>query len=859
MEDYVATDRRPVEKCLADVAGADIYVGLFAFRYGYVPPAEHGNPDGLSITELEFLHAEKLRKPCLAFAVSEDAPWPPKFIDGLKGERINRLREYLLTEKTASFFSSPHQLASLVQAAVTKQLEESRKSKTGTVNRASSLAITWDIEKNGSPYPGLMHFKREYAPVFFGREAEISEILDRICLPEGRFAIVSGGSGTGKSSLVDAGILPRLEQTGLPGAGTCLCVRIVPSQGDHPFDALTRVLHSQVEQVGFKAYDLGKELLAQPAIFPERIQTIIAKGMNNRAFVLFLDQMEELFTAQAKDHAKPFLSALYSAVNEASLRVIATIRSDFLHHCHEHPEMVKVLNGRGHYALGPVERFMMHDIIVKPANCAGLKVSDNLARHIVNDTGSESANLPLLAFVLNQLFEKRSDHELSEQVYKDLGGVGGAIAEHVKTVEEQMRQELGGKAVEFLPQIFRSLVLVNAEGLPTRRRPLLSGFSEPQRRVVKLLTDGRLLHTEGEGEASTVSISHEKLFEAWLALRDYISVNKKSLMDQTLLENRARKWIDMGKPWFGGLASGRELRDFRRTGVPTPQAKSYLSASNRAWWMKAVTGLALALVFGFIARAWQHGVSVEHTLLKLKSTFTRIHIEPEMVEVKAGDFRMGNVGRFGEPSERPAHDVKIQKPFKLAKYEVTFDEYDRFALTTGRYLPGDQGRGRGRRPVINVSWEDARDFANWLSKQTGKRYRLPSEAEWEYAAGSGSISREVPAQVSSFRLSDYAWHAENSKSQAQPVGTKKPNGLGLYDMRGNVWEWVEDCWHENYNGAPLDGRAWKEENGGQCVRRVLRGGSWVSDPEILRSSLRGSASAVNRYGDTGFRLAQDIP
>ena len=122
--------------------------------------------------------------------------------------------------------------------------------------------------------------------------------------------------------------------------------------------------------------------------------------------------------------------------------------------------------------------------------------------------------MPLLAFVLDQLFGKRSDHELSEDVYKNLGGVGGAIAEHVKTVEEKMRQELGGKAAELLPKIFQSLVIVNPEGLPTRRRPLLSAFSEAQRPVVKLLTDERLLHTEGEGEKSTVSISHEKLFEA---------------------------------------------------------------------------------------------------------------------------------------------------------------------------------------------------------------------------------------------------------------------------------------------------------------------------------------------------------
>ena len=176
MEDYVATDRRPVEKCLVDVAEADIYVGLFAFRYGYVPPTEHGNPDGLSITELEFRHAEKLGKPCLAFAVSEDAPWPPKFIDGLKGERINRLRDYLLTEKTASFFSSPHQLASLVQAAVTKQLEEIKKTEAQSIKEPEpSRKITWDIKRDDSPYPGLMHFTRKYARVFFGREQEVGE------------------------------------------------------------------------------------------------------------------------------------------------------------------------------------------------------------------------------------------------------------------------------------------------------------------------------------------------------------------------------------------------------------------------------------------------------------------------------------------------------------------------------------------------------------------------------------------------------------------------------------------------------------------------------------------------------------
>jgi formylglycine-generating enzyme required for sulfatase activity len=184
---------------------------------------------------------------------------------------------------------------------------------------------------------------------------------------------------------------------------------------------------------------------------------------------------------------------------------------------------------------------------------------------------------------------------------------------------------------------------------------------------------------------------------------------------------------------------------------------------------------------------------------------------------------------------------------------VTFDEYDRFALSTGKPLPYDQGWGRGRRPVINVSWEDARDFADWLSKQTGKRYRLPSEAEWEYAARSGGKDEVWAGTSDEKQLDNYA---VLSKNQAELVGSRKPNGLGLYDMSGNVWEWIQDCWHENYNGAPKDGRTWGEED---CGQRVIRGGSWNYVPEILRASYRPGDNAGSRNGTIGFRLAQDIP
>jgi formylglycine-generating enzyme required for sulfatase activity len=448
-----------------------------------------------------------------------------------------------------------------------------------------------------------------------------------------------------------------------------------------------------------------------------------------------------------------------------------------------------------------------------------------------------------------------------------LGGVCGAIAEHVKKVEETIHRELGGTAPSrLLPKVFQSLVIVNPEGLPTRRRPLLAEFPRELRPAVDLLIRERLLHTEGEGEKSTVSISHEKLFEAWPALQQYVLANKKLLMDQTLLESRARKWFDMGRPWFSGLATGRELKDLRREGVSTPYGKEYLSASRRAVLLRRAGGFVLVgivLLYIFAALVY---------IEELRTM--RVHIEPEMVEIAPGSFNMGDVlepdiekspwdrgdwlrGRW--ESAGSVHVVQIQKPFKIARYEVTFEEYDRFALTTGRGQPDDMGLGRGRQPVINVSWGDAVAYAEWLSKQTRKRYRLPSEAEWEYAA-LGSGKEKIWAGTSREEdLVDYAWYGANSKRRPRPVGTRKPNSLGIHDMSGNVWEWVEDCWHDNYNGAPADGSAWKETGGGVCGIRLTRGGSWVSSkPVSLRSSNRRGVLANFWDSETGFRLAQDI-
>jgi formylglycine-generating enzyme required for sulfatase activity len=232
---------------------------------------------------------------------------------------------------------------------------------------------------------------------------------------------------------------------------------------------------------------------------------------------------------------------------------------------------------------------------------------------------------------------------------------------------------------------------------------------------------------------------------------------------------------------------------------------------------------------------------------------------PEMVVIPAGRFRMGDIqGKHGN-DERPVRTVVIQRPFAMSRHEITFDQYDDFAKATGRKLPDDEGWGRGHQPVIRVSWSDALTYADWLSQQTGKRYRLPSEAEWEYAARAGTETshwwgNEIKQGLANCVGCGSRWAGK----QPAPVGSFKPNQFGLYDTAGNVAERVQDCWHENYEGAPTEGSAWEEKNGGDCGRRVARGGSWYRAHDWARSSYRFSNRPSFSGRALGLRLVREI-
>jgi formylglycine-generating enzyme required for sulfatase activity len=333
----------------------------------------------------------------------------------------------------------------------------------------------------------------------------------------------------------------------------------------------------------------------------------------------------------------------------------------------------------------------------------------------------------------------------------------------------------------------------------------------------------------------------------------------KALLDQTSPESLVRKWITIGKSWFSGRTSGLEYTDFSRAETATMLKKHFQRAKRRKRWMKTagIIGVMLILLGGIGIWLWDENMTFKVAILRAASTVMSIHVEPEMVSIPAGTFQQGNIHGEDESSEHPIRDVSIKK-FAMGRFEVTFEEYDRFAIATDRPLPRDEGWGRGSRPVINVSWEDAVNYAKWLAQQTGRRYRLPAETEWEYAARNGGKDEIWAGTSDAEQLADYAWFNINSTGRTQPVGTKKPNGLGLKDMSGNVWEWVEDCWHDDYNDAPTDNSAGLEGNGGNCGMRLRRGGAWTDSPMSLRSSFRNGYSADTRSILIGFRLAQDI-
>lgn len=253
--------------------------------------------------------------------------------------------------------------------------------------------------------------------------------------------------------------------------------------------------------------------------------------------------------------------------------------------------------------------------------------------------------------------------------------------------------------------------------------------------------------------------------------------------------------------------------------------------------------------------------------------FKDLDVGPEMVVIPDGSFIMGSpeAEERRRENEGPQHKVTFAKPFAVGRFAVTFDEWDACAADGGcnGYKPADEGWGRGLQPAINVSWDDAKAYIDWLAKKTGKPYRLLSEAEWEYVARAGSSTafwwgNSISPHQANYGsvLADVFGFLSPKPSTGEPrqrtsaVNSFEPNPWGLYQVHGNVWEWTQDCYHDSYDGAPTDGSAWIS---GGYVTRVARGSSWVDVPDLLRSASRTGGPSDTRGRGIGFRVARTLP
>ena len=620
------------------------------------------------------------------------------------------------------------------------------------------------------------------------------------------------------------------------------------------------------------------------------------------AFFLYVDQGEELYVRAEEHQRHRFSEVIGQGVADPRLYTLISMRADFLGELQKDEPLFKV-----HLKIDvpPLREAELRVVVRRPAELLSAQfetagLADVIIRRTAEDSVKDVGALPLLSYTLDDMWTqmaKRCDGvlRLPAQSFE----LGGVLVDRADTF-------LAGhpKSQDELRRIFTLKLATVREGEePTRRRAARSEFTDEEWRLVSELADhpNRLLVTATpEGGETYAEVAHETIFRRWDKLRNWIAAEREFLAWRTGLEAARRAWqatLDTLKNedallMGAALTQAQSWLAKRRDDLPVidrdfidQSSRHERRARSRA---RRVQALVYVLLVGSIAGliGWINQSYLREQLnwytivrpymlqqvrpyvltaaaeraLKPGDSFRECAKDcPEMVVVPAGEFMMGSPAdekdHYG--NENPLHRVTIARPLAVSKFEVTFEQWDAcVAVGTCANVP-DGNMGRGTQPVINVTWDHVQQYVAWFSKMTGRPYRLLSEAEWEYAARAGTTTA-------------YSWGDEIGKNNANcngcgsewdsqrtaPVGSFAPNQFGLYDTHGNVWEWVEDCLHTNYEGAPKDGSAWIAQ--GDCNNRVIRGGSWIGYAVGLRSALRFWFSADDHGTDLGFRVARTL-
>jgi len=716
------------------------------------------------------------------------------------------------------------------------------------ISEAESAAL-W----KGNPYRGLSAFTEDDAPIFFGRHGETYELVRGLVSPDKRFVGVIGPSGSGKSSLVAAGLLPRLKAGDVSHSEEWVTVRFSPAEiSDDPFTALATRLAAIELHPGTRPRELADRLRADPAAIAVLSKDLLKDHPETAEILLFIDQFEELFTLVAEVHRKPFV-ALLDAANQADrVRIVLTMRSDFYDHCTYYESLVRMLR-QGSFPLAAPGVGALSAMIESPAKVAGLTLEAGLAQCILDDTGTEPGALPLMEFTLERLYDARQETQLTLDAYQRIGGIEGAITNQVETVEAELREALDTQLDELLPELFQSLLVASPEGRPTRRRAPKVSYTGELKTIVEKLISKRLLNTYGEGGESTVAVANEKLFDVWPTLQQWVEANKDDLRVVRQAEIEAGEW---------------ERHDYEVKYLWHVDRHKHLAAILRRLTCIEIDPLVARFAMPqeeLFARLFCS--AVDHA--------ERLDIGLYLAEL--GDFRPGvGVTPDGVPdidwidilggrvTLKEVEESFEVEPFKIASYPVTNRQFRAFAEAQNgyrnvewwsdikrSYSPDTSEWNEGNHPRESVSWYEAVAFCRWLSQRLGYEVRLPKEWEWQQAATGGVFKNEYPWGPT--------WNPAYCNSDES--GLKRTTAVGMYpngassqcvlDMAGNVSEW---CLNKFNNPKANDAiRIDRSDDS-----RVIRGGSWRNAPGVLHSANRLNVGPDLPGHFTGFRLAQDI-
>jgi formylglycine-generating enzyme required for sulfatase activity len=697
--------------------------------------------------------------------------------------------------------------------------------------------------------------------------------------------LVFGASGSGKSSLVKAGLLADLALPGMIGRAALVRHAVLrPSdRGGKPIEALAAAMLQRGEALpeladapfDYTVESLGTLLREAPshAVTPIRQglgqagQTAGLSDVGEARLVIIVDQLEELFTQDKlrASEREALVTALEALARSGLVWVVATMRSDFFDRLERLPALAALSAGEGRYLLLLPDEAEIGQIIRGPARQAGLRFESDPVRGqgldevILRATVRATGALPLLSFLLDQLWRRRTpEGMLTFAAYNDLGGLEGAIGRRAEEVfreqPDAVRNELTG--------LLRALVTVTG-GTATSRSAPLAQFLEgsPCRVLVDAFLDptARLLVVDG----TQLRLAHEALLSHWPRSRDQVAADARDLELRGQLEEEAARWRQAasrrgkrGRVLPAGLRLAEGLALCARWGAALPaEVTTFVTASRRAARRNRLR--RIAVVGGAVV-----ALPVLYFLVWGGLVFRgvpAVEAEMEFVPIPAGCFQMGSPetesGR--NPDEGPVHEVCL-KAFELGKFQVTQAEWRQVMI----HNPNPSQFTGDRAAVEGISWDEAQTFI-WRMNLFGHRdYRLPSEAEWEYAARAGTTTpwywgerAEDGCAYENIGRGLALPNCPDGHSLPAPVGSYKPNPWGLYDMLGNGWEWVEDCYVESYRGAPRDGRAVRTKD---CVNRVVRGGQSAYSPRDARAAFRNRSGPGTRGSVIGFRLARTV-